>query len=284
MKRALLIGINYTGTAEQLNGCINDITNISNFLRTSCGYASANIQVLTDAANQRPENIPTRSNMETAIVNFAKTAKSGETLVFYYSGHGSQVTDRNGDESDNKDDVLIPLDYKTKGVIIDDWLFANLTNVLPEGVKLYAFTDCCHSGTMMDLQYNIKCLSTFTKGAVTKNLPYNSADWTNKFTFSTERSKICKADVFSFSGCLDEQTSADAFLKNQSQGAFTCCLLEFLEKNTTKNNGTSRFNSGTIRLVDMLKELNCTLTIKGFNQRPQLTLGDIKDINVRFSL
>jgi len=283
MKRALLIGINYTGTAEQLNGCINDITNINNFLRTSCGYSET--RILTDAPNQRPENIPTRSNMENAITTFAKSAKRGETLVFYYSGHGSQITDRNGDESDGKDDVLVPLDYKTRSVITDDWLFANLVNVLPEGVTLYAFSDCCHSGSMLDLQYNIRCLSTYTKGKPTRNLKYNSADWTNKFTFSTERSKIPKASVFLFSGCLDNQTSADAFLENQSQGAFTHCLLEFLENNTTKNpNGTTTFNTGTVRIVDLLKELNCVLTIKGFNQRPQLTLADIKDINIRFSL
>ena len=32
MKRALLVGINYTGTDSALNGCINDISNINKFL------------------------------------------------------------------------------------------------------------------------------------------------------------------------------------------------------------------------------------------------------------
>lgn len=31
-KRALLIGINYTGTANALNGCINDVNNVKQFL------------------------------------------------------------------------------------------------------------------------------------------------------------------------------------------------------------------------------------------------------------
>lgn len=31
-KRALLIGINYTGSANALNGCINDVNNVKQFL------------------------------------------------------------------------------------------------------------------------------------------------------------------------------------------------------------------------------------------------------------
>ena len=34
MKKALLIGINYTGQNVQLNGCVNDINNIKNILIT----------------------------------------------------------------------------------------------------------------------------------------------------------------------------------------------------------------------------------------------------------
>ena len=34
MKNALLVGINYKGTNYQLNGCINDVTNMSKFLKT----------------------------------------------------------------------------------------------------------------------------------------------------------------------------------------------------------------------------------------------------------
>ena len=32
MKKALLIGINYTGQSAQLNGCVNDINNVQNLL------------------------------------------------------------------------------------------------------------------------------------------------------------------------------------------------------------------------------------------------------------
>jgi hypothetical protein len=282
MKRAFLCGINYIGTSSALNGCINDINNINNFLVKNCGYDSKNIRISTDD----PKNTvkPTRENMEANIMWLANGAKSGDTLLFYYSGHGSHVRDTNGDESDGRDNVLVPLDYTTKGVITDDWLFLNLASRLPAGVTLWVFTDCCHSGTMMDLQYNLQCNSVYTKGKINSGVRYNSAEWTNQFGMMTERSKLTSADVYLFSGCLDPQTAADATIRNQSQGAFTACFLEFVQGKMTKNpDGTTRFNSGTVKLAEMLKEINCRLVISGFEQRSQLSMGRVQDINRTFT-
>ena len=40
MRRALLVGINYTGTSNQLYGCINDINNVGSYLYTFRKYNS----------------------------------------------------------------------------------------------------------------------------------------------------------------------------------------------------------------------------------------------------
>lgn len=280
MKKALLIGINYIGTNDALNGCINDIKNINDILTKRCGYNSQDIRILTDETQVKPN----RNEIENGIRWLVNNCKAGDTLFFYYSGHGSQITDRSGDESDGKDDVLVPLDYTKSGVISDDWMFLNLSSVLPSGVTLWSFTDCCHSGTMMDLQYNLQCNSVFRRGKTNKNIVYNTNEWTNQFGFSTEKNRVTNADVYSFSGCLDPQTAADAFIKNQSQGAFTACLLEFFDARSTKlPDGNLRFNSGSIKLIDMLKEVNCRLIIKGFNQRSQLSMGKVNDVNRTFS-
>jgi hypothetical protein len=283
MKRALLIGINYTGSEWPLNGCINDITNINNLLTKQCNYQSGNVRILTDAPTNN--NKPTKKNIEDGIRWLASNCKAGDTLFFYYSGHGSQITDSSKDEKlDGKDEVLVPLDYKENYVITDDWLYANMVNVLPQGVTLWAFTDCCHSGTMLDLNYNIRCDSTYRKGQVTKNLQYNGNDWTNQFGFYNELTKENNANVYLFTGCLDPQTSADAFIQNQSQGAFTACFLDFIKNNSTKRpDGTLIFNSNTRKLTEMLKEINCRLIINGFVQRSQLSMAKIKDINALFN-
>lgn len=282
MKRAFLCGINYIGTGAALNGCINDISNVNNFLVKNCGYDAKNIKIMTD--DPKSVTKPTRTNMEAGISWLANNSVAGDTLFFYYSGHGSDIKDTNGDESDGRDNVLVPLDYTTKGVISDDWLFLNLASRLPAGVTLWSFADCCHSGTMLDLQYNFKCNSVYTRGTVKTGIKYNSAEWSNQFGMESERSKLTSADVFLFSGCLDPQTSADATIRNQAQGAFTACFLEFIQSNSTRApDGSTRFNSGSKKLSDMLKEINCRLVINGFQQRSQLSMGRVQDINRTFN-
>jgi len=280
MKRAFLCGINYIGTSSALNGCINDINNINNFLVKNCGYDPKNITIMTD--DPKCQRKPTKENMEAGIRALSVGCKAGDTIVFYYSGHGSDIKDSNGDESDGRDNVLVPLDYESRGIITDDWLFTNLASVLPAGVTLWVFTDCCHSGTMMDLQYNLQCNSVCKNP---KPIKYNSADWSNQFGMSTERNKLTTADVYLFSGCLDPQTSADATIRNQAQGAFTACFLEFVQANSTKRpDGTLVFNSGSQTLSNMLKEINCRLVINGFSQRSQLSMSKIKDFTKKFAL
>lgn len=270
MKRALLCGLNYIGSDSELYGCINDVKNINNFLK-GCNYEDSNIKVLTDLTEIKP----TRSNMENAISWLVKDVKSGDTLFFHYSGHGTTVKDISNDETDGRDSVLVPLDYESAGPITDDWLFSNLTNVLPEGVTLWVFMDCCHSGTMLDLEFNIQCKSVYTKSKrLPTNIPYISSEWSNKFSFVKENSKSTKADVFMFSGCWDDDTSADATIRNQPQGAFTSSFLEFIANNQ---------NYTTKRIIDMLKEINCRLKMGGFGQRSQLSIGHIGDINATFT-
>ena len=54
-------------------------------------------------------------------------AQPGDVLVFYYSGHGSQVRDRNGDElTDGLDEIICPydMDWDRGTYILDDDLDA----------------------------------------------------------------------------------------------------------------------------------------------------------------
>jgi hypothetical protein len=40
-------------------------------------------------------------------------AAPGDHLFFFYSGHGSQMVDEEGDEEDGRDECLVPLDMVT---------------------------------------------------------------------------------------------------------------------------------------------------------------------------
>ena len=47
-QRAVLVGINYIGTSNQLQGCINDVYRVADILRTVYKFPSGNITILTD--------------------------------------------------------------------------------------------------------------------------------------------------------------------------------------------------------------------------------------------
>jgi len=58
-----------------------------------------------------------------------------------------------GDEVDGYDETILPVDYKKNGMIVDDEMNAIMVRPLPEGVRLTAVFDSCHSGTALDLPY-----------------------------------------------------------------------------------------------------------------------------------
>lgn len=75
-----------------------------------------------------------------------------DSLVFYYFGHGSQQRNNKGEEKDGYDETLWPLDFEN-GVIVDDEINEILVKPLPDDVRLHAFVDASHSGTVLDLPF-----------------------------------------------------------------------------------------------------------------------------------
>lgn len=264
VKKSLLIGINYTGTPDALSGCVNDSNNIKDFLLTSAGFSSDQIVLLTDDTQLKP----TKENMEKAMISLVKNATRGDILFLQVSCHGSSIIDRNGDERDGRDEVFVPLDFKTRGVITDDWLFANVISKIPEGVFLFCLFDLCHSGSISDLPF----AWNYTGVCEGKPNVYNSSEWPNRFSFVVESKHQCKGNVIVFSGCQDTQTSADVSSGGKSFGAFTSTFIEFLNSNLIKySNGATVFNNAKIKYRDVLKEINARLIMKGYSQRSVLS-------------
>jgi Caspase domain len=93
-----------------------------------------------------------RAEFEQALRNLARVVNSHDRVIIFFSGHGSYVRDDNGDENDQLDDVLIPLDVndlempRRQEVIVDDQL-VQLVNALPTPTVL-TFIDACYAGGM----------------------------------------------------------------------------------------------------------------------------------------
>jgi uncharacterized caspase-like protein len=90
-RKALLIGINYSGSEQQLNGCINDAINCRNFLVEDRGWSDdpSEMVMLTDAPeNEGTMYFPTMENVLNAIRWLVTENEAGDSAWLSYSGHG----------------------------------------------------------------------------------------------------------------------------------------------------------------------------------------------------
>jgi hypothetical protein len=87
-----------------------------------------------------------RERILTEIERLFVSSRPGDAIVLQYAGHGTQLDDLNGDETDALDEAICPVDFDEGAYIIDDD-FAEVFARLPDGVSLTCFFDCCHSGT-----------------------------------------------------------------------------------------------------------------------------------------
>ena len=147
-KRALVIGLGKQEDASwgKINGD-KDVPLVKDILMKA-GYNS--ISTLVDEQ-------ATKSGITAAFGQLAQQCKNGDIIYIHFSGHGQQMTDREGDERDGWDECWIPYDaYRTycskdKG---EKHLTDDEVNVLLAGIrrkigntgKMLVVVDACHSG------------------------------------------------------------------------------------------------------------------------------------------
>ena len=236
---ALLIGINYTGTNNELYGCINDTNSINSLISN---YNFQKISILTDNTVKKPNRINILNEFKNLLIN----SQPGDVLLLFYSGHGSYILDKNNNEKTGTDQLIIPCDLNG---IVDDELKNIIQTNLKKNVTLIALFDCCHSGSILDLKYQ-----------------YMDSLDKNNFTENVNESET-NGNVIMISGCSDVQTSSDSYINNKNQGAMTWAFLEAFksEKNITWRNLL-------IKMRDLLKK-------SSFSQLPQLTTGSFLNID-----
>jgi metacaspase-1 len=268
-RKSLLIGINYTGSKNELRGCQQDVRNMTQFL-VSRGYPTdeKNMVILTDA-RQGPF-YPSGQNILAAMDWLV--SEPGTQCFLHYSGHGGQVPDPDGDRDAGFDDTIVPVDFEQKGQITSDTLHRRLVSKLPPNSSLFIVFDCCHSGSAVELPFvyrtdedgNVSLIDnvkkgfslvmaannlvqggfsrdkiqdaqqlisgakSFFKGFSRRNDPQGEGlqhdddyqeDWVNE-----------GKSVFMFSGCRDDQTSADANIAGANVGAMSWALLETMHR------------------------------------------------------
>jgi hypothetical protein len=261
-KRALLVGINrYKVPGADLRGCVNDVRNMQGLLTRVYGFKPDDVTTLLDHA-------ATTRAMRTGISQLIASGRKGDVLLFHYSGHGSNVPDADGDEADERDEIVCPTDLDWKNPLGDDWLRKTF-NKLRAGVNLTVIMDCCHSGSIT------RQLRPPDAPRVERFLP---CPWDLVATESGRRlrgkptralrrgkrpSRTNVTDVpigeLLITGCRDTQTSADAFIGGSYNGALTWSLARAI----TESNGTLTYRQLHERSIKRLSQ-------EGYSQVPQL--------------
>ena len=252
LKKALLVGINYKGSEYELKGCINDTKAMEAHLKQyfpSC----KEYRFLNDETAQKPS----KKNILDAIQWLIADLKPGEHVFFQYSGHGGTVRDINGDEVSGLDSCIYPFENGKMDTITDDELRTALANKIPAVSKCFVVLDCCHSGTAIDLRY-------------TWQVPEEMA----LFHKESKAYPNTAGQIVFLSGCHDAQTAADTVGADLKPcGALTWALID-----TWKAYGPA------IKLKYILWDVHIFLKRRGYDQLPQLSLGNYMDINAVFDM
>lgn len=148
-QRALLVGVGkYAHPGNDLPGIDLDLERMRETL-IIMGFEDRQIKSLLDE----------ESTAENVIREFKSWLTEGvgpeDRVVFYYSGHGSNIPDFDGDEEDGVDEVLVTHDARPTringrptltGVVSDDTL-ASMIDAINSN-RILVIVDACHSGTV----------------------------------------------------------------------------------------------------------------------------------------
>ncbi|KAJ6289989.1 hypothetical protein OIU78_025828 [Salix suchowensis] len=271
-KRALLIAVTYNRSKHKLKGPIIDVKSFRNLLMDTFAFPKEEIRVLTEEEAPESDFVPTKKNIQNYFKWLVEDCMAGDSLVFYFSGHGVRQFDFDSDESDGFDESICPADFVEAGTISDDEIEAAIVRPLKKGVTLNAIVDACHSGTVLDLRY-----------------VYNREEkkWEKPKRRYEDEKHTDRGLAISIAACEDRQVAADTHScfgkSSMTGGAMTYFLIQIVKKNPTITYG---------KLIDSIHEhiekANSEGCLPGvikrvlnsiLSQKPQLSASEEFNVN-----
>jgi N-acetyl-anhydromuramyl-L-alanine amidase AmpD len=256
---ALLAGINEYDQVRKLSGCLHDLQQVEDYLKNRTLF-DCKIKKITDSE-------VTRANVVKEFEEHLGQAKKEDTVLFYFSGHGTQEDAAPmWDETDGKLECIVCYDggtSKAAEFLLTDkelrYMIAKLYKKTE--AHIVVIFDCCHSG---DNTRGQLINAAFSKEKVIKRMIYDNTrysgafpqrEW-SEFVFSTEIKEDDisdkKADEFLPEGIHIQMAACES---NQSaveingEGVFTKKLLGALDACT----GNVSYNDLSSRIRQYLR-------------------------------
>lgn len=267
-RKALVIGIDeYKIKGANLAGCVNDANDVVNTL-VVCGFPPSQIHKIT---NERA----TKARVLKELAWLVKNAKPGDVLVYYHSGHGSQKTDRDGDEeSDNIDEMVILHDFDWADEsthFIDDDFHREVTMKVPKGVRLEFILDTCHSGTgarSVLIRQGLDRVSRYLPNPDQQHILNSRLPNKERRTVFVKDSlhraagKEDKKAYAVWSACQANQLAWELAIDNNVRGAFTYNFCTIMRK-----------REGNITRQSFYELLRLKMANDGYDQTPNIEFG-----------
>lgn len=288
--KALFIGIDdYADPQLKLMGVKEDVKLLTDELIRAKAFSRDQLKTLLDKQ-------ATKTNIVKTFKDFLiDGTKPGDTVYFYFSGHGVQVWDENGDEEDGKDEALLPYDSRftstpaarkfrgatstaysaqdTVNLIVDDELHGLLGRL--KGRTVVFLSDSCHSGSVYKsvnpffVRYKTPQIPNFYKSVLDPRIatPVHKALVTEKHNLGADLD-VPDVKIAAFTASEDSQPAEVISFDRQPKGfhsVFTWYLLHAVR------GGADLRKSGKITLGDVARYIETEVKRGGHNQVPQVS-------------
>lgn len=251
MKKALIVGINYFWSFNRLRGCINDAHNMHKLLQETYKFDEIKL-VLEEQA--------TTAGILEGLNWLTSSASADDTLVFFYSGHGSQLPSPL--EPDGYQEIICPIDINWRDKVITDQMLHDIFNKLQNDVNITLILDCCNSGDALNQAEKLEPTEVFPVLIkpwvdLPKFLPPpKEIEHSHPGTWSV--SKDVNVSAILIAACRPDQLAVDAFVDGMYQGASTAALIKGCAKDQN------------ITYEDLVASMTTFMLDNAFYQRPQL--------------
>lgn len=268
----LFIGINkYQGGIPELQGAVNDATNLRQMMISTFGFNAADTKLLLDSD-------ATRKGILDSIGGISKNLKRGDFFLITYSGHGTLSRDILSEQLDEKNKISVDLQFQTErytlpsdfydsaicpvdsdaatsgkpwgNIILDDELYDLFTKISAKGVKVVFMSDSCHSGTIArggESRPRFVAPQVIFRKKDVADIGFGKPKNQRKV-----ETRVFNSSYLALTGAMDQQVSWDLSVSGQPQGLFTAMLLRTVKANGVKAKDMS--------YDDLMKAVNTAVT------------------------
>jgi hypothetical protein len=249
--KAVCVGIN-SYPNNPLRGCVHDAIAIAGMIIDARGCELPDVRLCLDGK-------ATAQGMKDRLQWLVSSLRPGDVGIFSNSSHGTQYPSQTGDETDGMDEIICPVDFTfddDRTWLIDDDIH-DILSKKESGTRIMMISDSCHSDDLLrDIAQTPRYIPV--PEGTDMRMPVDFHRW----SFSRSLGDI--PGVVLLSGCKSDQTSADAYIGGEYQGAFTWALLTVLASCNYRY---------SLRVV--MEEVCALLTARGYDQLPQASGDDI---------